>query len=438
MPIYSSIANPKRHLDPAEAEGRKLFPYYAGFSGSFVESILDTIGLPPKSVILDPWNGSGTTTSTALRLGFSAIGSDLNPAMVIVAKASFISKHHIDDLIPLAKSIVKKAVRINVDCDSDPLHNWFDERSATYIRSIETSINTILISHKGYLPLDTSIGLDKVTPLSAFFYLALFRVVRRLTVDFVASNPTWIKVGKTPEEKKRVSLEAISGLFIKEVELLCEQHKFNASIKEFDIENVKFILSNAESLSLPSNSIDAIITSPPYCTRIDYAIATYVELAIIRVGRQGFTKLRRELTGSSTVPKKCVEGKIEWGPTCLNFLENIKNHPSKASQTYYLKNHTQYFDSLYKSLSEVSRVLKTNAPCVLVVQNSYYKEIRNDVALIIEDMTKSTGLELNHQADFIAARSMVGLNRKSKKYIEKRQTIESVLFLEKKFSHKSL
>lgn len=432
MPLYSSIANPKRHLDPAETEGRKLFPYYAGFSGSFVESILDTIDLSPKSVILDPWNGSGTTTSTALKRGYSVIGSDLNPAMVIVAKAALISKLDIDSMIPLAASLVKKAKKLHAGYDLDPLHNWFDPHSAACIRNIESSINTTLVSHTGYIHLDSASGLDKVTPLSAFFYLALFRAVRRLTVDFVASNPTWIKIGKTPEEKKSVSREIIFSLFIKEVELLGEQHKINAPIKDFDIKNLSLILSNAEALPLPRDSVDAIITSPPYCTRIDYAIATYIELAIIRVGQESFHNLRRELTGSSTVPKKNVEGKVEWGDTCLAFLEQLKNHPSKASQTYYLKNHTQYFDSLYKSLAEISRVLSPNAPCVLVIQNSYYKEIRNNVALIIEEMTKNMGLELNHQADFIAARSMVDLNKKSKQYLEKRQTVESVLILEKK------
>lgn len=431
MSVYSSIANPKRHLDPAEAEGRKLFPYYAGFSGAFVESILGTINLSSSSVILDPWNGSGTTTSTALKHGFKAIGSDLNPAMVIVAKAAFISKLDIDSLLPLATSIVKKSVRLHADYDLDPLRNWFDSRSAAYIRNIESSINSTLVSHTDYVHLDTSTGLERLTPLAAFFYLALFRAVRRLTVDFVASNPTWMKIGKNPEEMKSASRRVVFGLFLKEVEILGGQHKTNIPHKDLEIENLSLILSNTESLPLSENSVDAIITSPPYCTRIDYAVATYIELAIIRVGQQKFSALRRELTGSSTVPKSYVEEKTEWGATCLEFLQSLKNHPSKASKTYYLKNHTQYFNSLYKSLTEASRVLSQNSPCVLVVQNSYYKEIRNDVALIISEMAESIGLKLEHQADFTAARSMVGLNKKSKQYLGKRHTVESVLFLKK-------
>lgn len=431
MPQYSSITNPKRHLNPLEAEARKLFPYYAGFSESFVESVLGVLDLAPESVILDQWNGSGTTTSTALKCGFNVVGSDLNPAMIIVAKAALVSVLDLKSLLPLAVSIVKKAERLKIDFDSDPLFNWFDSASSSNIRRIEESINSTLISHATYVPLNTSEGLEKLTPLSAFFYLALFRVVRRLTANFVASNPTWIKVSKSSEERKHVPKEEVFGLFIKEVEQLSVHQAISPRDRDLNLDQVQLILSDAKSLPLSGNSVDAILTSPPYCTRIDYAVATYVELAVIRVGGQHFAQLRRDLTGSSTVPKTGSEERVEWGETCLEFLDKVKTHRSKASGTYYLKSHIQYFDSLYNSVAEAARVLKHGAPFVLVVQNSYYKEVRNDVALIIEEMAHHVGLGLNYHADFVAARSMVDLNKKSKVYIKKRQTVESVLVLEK-------
>ena len=38
-------------------------------------------------MILDPWNGSGTTTYAASQLGYTSRGLDLNPVMNIVARA---------------------------------------------------------------------------------------------------------------------------------------------------------------------------------------------------------------------------------------------------------------------------------------------------------------------------------------------------------------
>ena len=46
--------------------------------------------------MLDPWNGSGTTTYAAAQLGHSSIWLDLNPVMVIVARARLLSPSEAD------------------------------------------------------------------------------------------------------------------------------------------------------------------------------------------------------------------------------------------------------------------------------------------------------------------------------------------------------
>ncbi|MDU8193235.1 hypothetical protein BV326_00292 [Pseudomonas syringae pv. actinidiae] len=75
-------------------------------------------------------------------------------------------------------------------------------------------------------------------------------------------------------------------------------------------------------------------------------------------------------------------------------------------------------------------MLAAKAPCVLVVQNSYYKEIRNDVAAMIEEMASGLGMNVVGRSDFSASRSMVDLNQRSQKYVNNRSTLESVIFLE--------
>ncbi|WP_025041200.1 DNA methylase [Nitrosospira briensis] len=425
------IANPKRHLDPEEVAGRKLFPYYAGFSGAFVESTLSLLNLPCNAKVLDPWNGSGTTTVAAFRRGLTAIGSDLNPAMALVAKAAFVSRLDVESLIPLAHSIIDKVDDGYEGMEEDPLGNWFHPRSVSLVRGIEERINRTLISHGTYTHLDSPNALEKVTPLAAFFYLALFRVTRRWAQGFAVSNPTWIRVAKNTKEKKHLTRQGVSKLFIQEVKLLCERRERFPIYRDTDANRLQLLLANAEDLPLEKESIDAIITSPPYCTRIDYAVATYTELAVLRIGGVSFSTLRRALTGSSTVQKNSIGINPEWGHECGNFLRAVYEHPSKASKTYYFKNHSQYFDSFYKSLSEAARVLAPKAPCTLVVQNSYYKEIRNDIAVITSQMAENLAMSLVRQADFSASRSMVEVNQRSKKYIGNRSTIESVLFFRK-------
>src|SRR5688500_6287485 len=61
-----------------------LFPYYAGFGFDWACSHLDEYA-HGNNFVLDPWNGSGTTTLAAQSRGYPAIGVDLNPVANIAA-----------------------------------------------------------------------------------------------------------------------------------------------------------------------------------------------------------------------------------------------------------------------------------------------------------------------------------------------------------------
>ncbi|MGH8417671.1 MAG: DNA methyltransferase [Pseudomonas sp.] len=62
---------------------KSLYKYYAGFSEEFVESAISRsllqFELNTSLLVLDPWNGSGTTTHFCSKVGTSSIGLDRNP-----------------------------------------------------------------------------------------------------------------------------------------------------------------------------------------------------------------------------------------------------------------------------------------------------------------------------------------------------------------------
>jgi hypothetical protein len=187
-------------------------------------------------------------------------------------------------------------------------------------------------------------------------------------------------------------------------------------------------VGSSEALPLGERSVDFVLSSPPYCTRIDYAVATLPELAVLgyRIDTE-FDELRRSLIGTSTVPKEAPSIKAGWGKTCRSFLEQLENHTSKASESYYLKNHLQYFNSLYISVSEISRTLRPKGACILVVQDSFYKDIHNDLPKIVSEMAVERALSLERQENFGHSRVMAGVNPKVKKYRAQVTATESVL-----------
>ena len=94
------ITSPKRDKD-GHSGWEGFFPYYAGYPTQFATDVIRTAGLAPRSSVLDPWNGSGTTTYAASQLGHTAIGLDLNPVMIVIARARMLSPSEANSLLPL-------------------------------------------------------------------------------------------------------------------------------------------------------------------------------------------------------------------------------------------------------------------------------------------------------------------------------------------------
>lgn len=426
-----SIENPKR--ENGEQSGRaNWFPYYAGFSANFAGSLLKSLQPTSDTLLIDPWNGSGTTTEAAARLGLYAKGYDLNPVMILAAKARLLSVREKPSLWPLAVQIVETAKENIVSVDNDPLATWFIPSSASHIRSIECSVQLHLVDDQDCKFLTTRANYSGISDLAAFYYVALFRANRKLLSKFFTSNPTWTKRPKKKQSRLRSRLETVVEAFLSEVEMMISTMPDERFYCDERGEHVDISVATSESLPNEDESVGFVLGSPPYCTRIDYAVATMSELAILGYRPDDtFDSLRRDLIGTSTVPSSVPEPQTMWGETCLSLLDDVMHHPSKASRTYYYKNHVQYFDSMFRSLAELSRVLRVGGVCVLVAQDSFYKDIYNDLAGMFIEMGSNLGLQLRRREDFQQSRTMAGINPSARAYRGKFDAIESVLCFEK-------
>lgn len=421
------IDNPKRgKISPTGKE--TWFPYYAGFSTQFAIELLTSAELDKDTCILDPWNGAGTTTTVAADLGFKSIGFDLNPVMIIAGKAKLLSAREKDSLLPLAMEIVAKAKNGTVEIKNDPLGMWLSTKSIETIRLLELGLKKLLVS--GEVDNTSKSSFDKLSGLAAFFYIALFRTARTSIREFISSNPTWIKRPKQTDHKVDISSEFLIINFIDQVKTMASILSYN-QVKGGNQPDISISVANSESLPLKSGLIDFVLTSPPYCTRIDYTIATYIELAVLGYTNNEIRNIRERMIGTSTVPQIAPSKKAIWGNTCNLFLNEVFAHPSKASKTYYYKNHLQYFNSLYLSAKEIARVMKPGGNCVIVAQDSYYKEVHNNLPVIISEMMTGLGMETIQRIDFPTSVIMSNMHPGINKYRNKTKAIESVLSFRK-------
>ena len=134
-----TISSPKRR-PRAQGGWHGFFLCYAGYPEEFAATLLSSATLPSKAVILDPWNGRGTTTYAASRLGLDSIASDLNPVMLVVARTRLLDPAEADHIEPLVDEVIERSRQHPEDASSsDPLSTWFEAETASTIRSIEAA-----------------------------------------------------------------------------------------------------------------------------------------------------------------------------------------------------------------------------------------------------------------------------------------------------------
>jgi SAM-dependent methyltransferase len=427
MRTIDELPSPKRNT--ASMNGRAgWYPYYAGFSTSFAEAVLDRFTGDRSGIVLDPWNGSGTTTAVTAGRGFEGFGYDLNPVMLIVARARLLNKRERPSLIPLAKLIASmSSEQPNISIE-DPLGLWFSPTSVGSFRTLEFSVQKALLGTQDRVPMESHITREHFSDIAAFFYVALFRTVRELLSSFESSNPTWTKAPESLGARLRTSRDAIVNLFLKQIGEM--ESALDSDQLEKDA-RVTISLAASQQLPLGPATVDFVLSSPPYCTRIDYAAATRPELAVMGVSNGEFDALRRKLLGTPTVEREAPQVIAGWGSTCEHFLEKVHKHPSKASSGYYFKSHCQYFAGIYDSMSELQRCLKPQGRACLVVQDSFYKDVHNNLPQIFCDMAVGLGLTLESRHDFAATRNLGRVNAMARRYRSTISAIESVLLFAK-------
>ena len=170
------------------------FPYYAGYSSDFVREALFGLSSRPGWTVLDPWNGSGTTTAVADSLGCDALGFDINPVAALVAAARLVRSSDAGHSSGLARELVAVATRDDASVDqNDPMLAWLSQRATRRFRSIESSVLNLLGTRSG-----VRVNLKEQTPppFASFFLLCLIRAAKQFVRIKPNTNPTWVTPGR--------------------------------------------------------------------------------------------------------------------------------------------------------------------------------------------------------------------------------------------------
>lgn len=405
---------PKRLAGDGGLDG--WYPYYAGFSSRFARSALATLNLPNNALVLDPWVGSGTSVHSAQELGCRGVGVDLNPFAVLVTKAKLASQADTTEIEEVAHSLASAwtSVRTTRAYSSDPLSEWLPPRVGSCLRYAMSLLGC---------PRNSPRSATAISPASAFLVAALAAVGRELAGKRPSSNPTWVR----PGAQRGVRAATLTTRFLQKVSagtplLSSTPRKRLSSVSIGDSRHLRF----------GADTVDAVLTSPPYCTRIDYAVKTGFELALLGTEREAVDTLRRDLMGTTALRTR--RGAVipeTWATEVRTLLAGVRSHPTHRSSQYYFPNLLQYFADAHASLGEINRVLKPGARALLVLQTSYYKEIEISLPELFVAMGRIAGLHGEVVVEVPLGRVMTTINTSSNRYRKRTRYREAVVLLQK-------
>jgi len=428
--VTPAIATPKL---AAQVAGLG-YHYYAGFSPDFVGDVLNHVGATTDDVVIDPWNGSGTTTLVCAGRGLRSSGFDLSPAMVVVAKGRLyrasaeVVARRIEHIV--AATPPRRRPRVG-----EPLRAWFDESSAARLRWFTERLS----GQTG------KIDPNEMSPESCFLTTALFLAIRSFMGAAMTSNPTWIRKELNEGDRARATWKEFVARFAQaalEIEHPTADIKAWPNLRVADTSATLIrtdVGGAAESSSAARSSADTsvtatatsprptvLITSPPYCTRIDYVASTRPELAALGWTASDQELLRRRMLGTTTVANKLArtEG---FGAEAESLLAKVTSHESRASATYYRKWLGQYLDTYQRSIQVLAATLAPGGRAAIVVQDSFYKDVHIDLARITHEMCEAAGWRHESTIAFFVPRTMASINPRSRPYRERATVTESLL-----------
>ncbi len=288
---YARIVSHNRTRSPNQYLTHWVYPYKGKYHPQMIRALLNVIEAKKGNMILDPFVGSGTTLLECQLLGIDCIGIDVSQVCTLVSKVKTESIEVLEEIEEIKDSL-------------------YEAGRETTLYSFEGDKG----SKKGGL--SEAIKDIKNKRVRNFYKVA----------ELIAHS----------DRSRRRRKDFYKSFKDNAEKMLGSAEDFRRVVEELKLPlgDVRIEIGNARALDLDDESVDGIITSPPYSIALDYVKNDAHALEVLGYDLE---RVREEFIGVRGKGK----GKIEL-----------------------------YNKDLERSYEEMYRVLKTGKYCVIVIGNA--------------------------------------------------------------------
>jgi DNA modification methylase len=315
-------------------------------------------------VVCDPFGGCGTTLVEAKLLGRKSIGFDINPVAKLITdtKIRAIPPSHLELALAQfnqAHTLLGKRnhkTKIKPFVHSERIYYWFTGRTVNQLDRLYSSILSI-----------------QDRDCRRFFLCAFSHILKNCSRWLMKSIKPTIHPDKQLPNPKEVFLRHLDSM-IKKNDAYFLELKRNNNLR---IQSKMRLHDSTKRLPLADDSVNLIVTSPPYVTSYEYA--DLHQLSLLWFGDDTrtfkswekysgrFNQFRQTFVGSSFKSTK----HNEFGSA---IAEDIV-HLMEAEDRSLARSIARYFVDMNSAFAEMYRILKPKAKAVLIIGNTEMHEI---------------------------------------------------------------
>jgi SAM-dependent methyltransferase len=384
------------------------YRFVLSFPPHLVRDYLDRFGVAPGKVVLDPFCGTGTTLVECKKLGFASIGIEANP-MPCFATCVKVDWHvGPDNLLRHAEQVAEVASeKLEADGfqegDDLPLFSRRLKRPVK-LRELPVDINGLLLTNSiSPLPLHrTLVLLETLEELKDERFARYERLALAKALVCGISNLEFgpeVGVGPAKADAATVTIwmRAVRAM-AEDLRTVCGHETICATVHHAD--------SRQPSKVLIPNSVDAVITSPPYPNEKDYTRTTRLESVLLGFikNKQDLRALKQDLVRSNTrgvYRSDRDDLLVADHDEIQRIAEAIERRRIKLGKTsgferLYARVTKLYFGGMARHLSELRLVLRPGAQLAYVVgDQASYLRVMIRTGQLLADIADSLGYEVS-------------------------------------------
>lgn len=322
--------------------------------------------------ILDPFHGSGTTLVEGEKNNLSPIGIDINPLANLITKVKLqgVNKKYID----IANNRIEKFLKSN--------SFEFDKH---YFYNIEKWYRNDFIMT--FSKIRCAIQREKYRYVRQYYWVCLINILKKYSNTRSSTFKLHVKEQNDIEKMENHIVED----FIKSINEYSQYLPDYNRRKKIDLK-----IGKSEDIlyGMKSDSVDLIVTSPPYgdnSTTVTYG--QYSMLPIYWIDRKDMESFDEKLIDNySSIDSNSLGGRIRrtkqnYQSDCLNkYVESIATDKRKKVVNFI----TDYLDVM----GQMGRIIKKNKRIVLTLGNRRVDNKTVPLSKVTQEYFESIGFEL--------------------------------------------